>query len=268
MLPKQDVKRLLESKHDLNKTKDPKTISTRPPQIAALTASYQELTNARTQFISEYKKSRAENVETNTARAAFNVARDNIYASYDYLHREVSHAFFSIHPKKPISGDEAQRRQTLFNAAFKHSLPSLKRLNEDVLVTEFEMTLEQLSSEPLVPADALKDFKMEFQSLSTSKETLDKERTDDRQSTSALQQARAALDLASKAHELLVESALIREDRQGELGQYIKTQNPSYQARLRGNASLAKEAEAEEVSNELDEPIQDPVQNPENPENT
>lgn len=264
MLTKQDLRRLIESTHDLNKTKNASRLTSLPEQVQALAESHKQLSDARARFIQTYKTFRKEVTETNATRARMYASRESLLQQYTYTREQAQHAFFTIHPKKPLDQEEAERRQSLFHAAFGQTRSTLDRSSEDKLQTSMEATVEQIRNENLLNQTLRDELLQEYQTFAKDKAAIDAERDDDKEANQALQKERAALDRFSEAHSLLVQSILVREQKKESQGQFIKRLDPSYQARLRSNTSITIEEETQQLSNDLEEPIEDVVTSTEN----
>lgn len=80
---------------------------------------------------------------------------------------------------------------------------------------------------------------------------LQRETQEDIIATRALNAARAVFDRVHKAHTMLIESVLAREERLDEARRFIRRRDPAYAARRRARAPVEQEAEAAEVEAEV-----------------
>ena len=74
----------------------------------------------------------------------------------------------------------------------------------------------------------------------------------------ALRQSRDSFDRSAGTHLRQVETALYQQDRHDEIGRFILTRDPAYQARRQASSPLSEEPGIEEVDSEIDAPPTDP----------
>jgi hypothetical protein len=246
----EDRARLLESRHDLGAASDPAAITVDPVGQAAISQSTGELAGARAKLLAHISLVTREGRETAEARNA--VAEALTYARGQLLFVR-DEATRQTRPDPDAPGDAASvaAREHDVATLFPYTVDSLRPLGPDALLAIVEPLLTQ------VPALDTEDcaharLTRAAERLHTALSLLNGESDEDRAAFDQLRKGRAVFDRAAKVHALRVTAELLRAEREGEAGRFLKAQEPGYAARRRAGTPIEQEPEVEVIDAETE----------------
>lgn len=255
MYADEDTRRLLESRHDIAAAEKPADISPDIKYHPAITASRDELFNARGGLQSAAAHSARERSETDAERAKLEQAIDAAKRRYAFVRNKVQDALLNVDPDAPLPASEIERRQRLFQRVFRAAPSDLDRLGQGQVIEAIGVVTDALDKEPELKALGFTtSVAAAHTAAKNAAKELSRENNEDAQAMDALRAARASFDRASDAHTLLVKSLLVRVGRADDLGQFILAHDSAYAARRAAKAPISQEIGASELDAPADPP--------------
>jgi hypothetical protein len=189
--------------------------------------------------------------ETSTAKLSQKELLKSACEHYAYIRTQAKTALLSIKPqdRKSISPEEIERRRRLFDAVFSAKPSLLSQEPRPKQVTFLGQVVEAIEADAMLRALNLhQDLTALLPQLTTTDTAASRESSNTPKAHDALKAARVQFDLSARAHKKLVDSALTRQDRQSELGRFIKSADPAYNARRSAQQPVAQDPDAANLS--------------------
>lgn len=248
MYAEEDQRRLYESRHDIDAAKTPANLTGNAKMQAALVVSTGELSAARTALESAASSVERERNETDAERAHVDQSIAALVRRYGFIRGKVQDVLLNVDPEVIVSAEEIERRNKLFDRVFRHAPSDLNREGQGTIVEFVSGVATALQDEPdLKSLGFAVSLTTALDAAKAAQKALGRETNEDAQAMTALRNARTTLDTAALAHELLVESILVRVNRRDDLGQYILRRNAAYAARRAARVPVNQEPAAPEV---------------------
>lgn len=242
MYAEEDQRRLHESRHDLAAAETPANLTTDAKMKAAVVVSRDELSAGRTALESAASNAARERTETDAERAKLEQAIATAIRRYGFIRGKVQDALINIDPELVISAEEIERRSKLWHQVFRHAPSDLQREGQGTIIEFIASVATALHDDPdLKPLGFASSLNTAVDLAKKAQKELGRETNEDAQAMTALRHARSVFDTAALAHELLVESILVRSNRRDDLGQYILRRNASYAARRAVRSPMSDE---------------------------
>lgn len=251
-MTEEDLIRLLESRHDIQAVADPAKLTPSPAFQTAVVASRDELAKTRDTLVIAVAFNTNELSETDTERANVQNLLGNAREHYRYYRARTRDTLLNPAPGTIVAPEESTRRERLYDRYYKlnHSELANMALDKQVEVLDALLTAHDTESDlkalghgpPLEAAirpaiQAVQEFHREIR--------------EDLIATQTLVTARTAFDRTHRAHIQLIDSLLLRHERESEAGHFIKRRDPSYAARRRTKTPVVQEPEATVIESEV-----------------
>jgi hypothetical protein len=259
LLGVEDARRAVEAAHDVAASEDVAGLTPRVQEQEAVAFSRAELAGARELFMNAAAHSAQELRETDVARVEIAGKRETLAAHYARAAHSAGGLLVDEDPDAPMSDAERERRERLIKATFNLTRNELRDLAPDTLharLTAWQSACEQNAD--LKPLKLCRAIKPHIAQLGALVADHRREVREDREATAALNAAREGLDVAHRAHVLLLESVLVRGGRSGELGRFVLARDAAYIARRAANKPITEEPGAPALLDLLT-PAADPV---------
>ncbi|AWV88718.1 hypothetical protein [Bradymonas sediminis] len=251
-MTEEDNIRLLESRHDIHALADPSVLTDDATYLSALSASRDELAEARADLVKKVAHNTLELSQTDTERARTQQLITDALEHYRYYRGRTHDALLNPPPGQPLNPGEANRRQRLFDRYYQSNSSDIARLGLDKQVEALEGILSAYQAEDeLKVLGHLPQLEAAFRPAIESISNFHREAHQDLIATRALGQSRAAFDRAQSAHIRLLESLLTRMQREDDARHFIKRRDPAYAARRRARTSVSQEPEAALIESEV-----------------
>jgi hypothetical protein len=252
MLGTVDTQRAVEAGHDSVAIKDVAALTPHQQEQAALLFSAAELAHQYGQFKVAAAHNDEELRETDVVRVALNAQRAVLNAHYNRAAHMADGLLIDADPDHPMPDAERARLAKLLKQTFGLSANAIRDLPADKLHEQLSALVLACEQNPdLKPLKLTKAIKPHVATLDKHVRAMQQETREDRDATRALEEARASLDVAHRAHISLVESVLIRAGKLDLIGRYILTRDATYQARRKANKPITEEPGAVDLLNEL-----------------
>jgi hypothetical protein len=261
MLGEEDVRRAVESAHDVEAIGDVKALTPHAQEQELLLFSLAELADAREGFMSAAAHNAEELRETDVIRVEILGKRDALYAHYGRAQHIASGLLVDADPDAPMSDAERERRERLISSVFTLNRASFRDGAADRLHSQLSALLLACEQNPELGALKLtRVIKPHIVKLGALLTDHQREQREDRQATASLNAARDVLDTAHRAHALAVESVLVRGGKRADLGRYLLARDASYLARRAAKKPINEEPGAPDVLDVLTpRPIAEPT---------
>lgn len=251
MYTDEDLRRLLESRHDIGACEDAKAVTTNPAYQDAVVASRAELVTRRAALKAAAALVSREKSETDAERAGLQGAVTALVRRYAFVRGKVQDGLLNVDPESPLPSTELVRRQRLFDRVFRAVVSDLERASQRTVIETLAGVVKALDEEDdLAPFKLAATLGAALTKADAAARSLARETGEDAAAMTALRTAREELDRAADAHALLVTSVLVRAGRQQETGQLILAKDPAYAARRAARAPIQEEEGAVAVDAE------------------
>lgn len=248
MYAEEDQRRLHESRHDIDAAKTPADLTGNSKMQAALVVSTAELSTARTALESAASSVEHERNETDTERARMDQSLAALVRRYGFIRGKVQDVLLNMDPEVAIATEEIERRNKLFGRVFRHAPSDLNREAQGTIVEFVAGVAKALQDEPdLAGLGFAVSLNTVLDAAKAALKELGRETNEDAQAMTALRGARTAFDNAALAHELLVESILVRGNRRDDVGQYVLRRDAAYAARRAVRVPVNQELTTPEI---------------------
>lgn len=257
MVPNEDGRRLVEANYDIDAAADPAKIATEPAIRAAVAHTRAQVEAERDALIVASAVVVRETGETRQARQALEVAGAKARAAWQYLATDLTSKLLNPAPEAMPASDVMAARQDLMGRLFSITARELERAPADrkLEVLRFALMLAAEAASRAVLGDHVDVIQHRLgparAELAARQTDLQRELREDREAYETLEQRRVSCDRAQAAHFRQVQSALIAQGREGELGRYIRSQDPAYRARRAAQRPIREEEGIEAVTTAL-----------------
>jgi hypothetical protein len=249
MLTEEDLRRLLETRHDLDASAKPELMTADSRMKAALTTSRTQLETARNALQTATGEVSREKSETEAKRVNLQNALGSTIARYGYIRGKVQDGLLNPDPDQKVDAKEIERRYKLFNRVFGTMPSDFDRLAQKAAIETIGPVVKALSEQPdLKPFGYASSLAAEHSNVVEAASALNREVDEDAAAMVVLRGAREELDRKAWAHALQVESVLVREKKEAEIGRYLLARDPAYAARRAARVPVAQEPGAGEIS--------------------
>jgi hypothetical protein len=249
MYTDEDRRRLLESRHDIGAAEKSALLSADTKMQTAVDASRDALGAARAALHSAAAVSDRERSETDAERAKLEQAIASLVRRYGFVRGKIHDTLLNVDPDAPLPAAELERRQKLVTRVFRAAQSDLERMGQGSIIELVGSAVDALEKEPdLAPLGFQTPLSASLDAAKSAAKELKRETGEDAQAMTALRAARDGFDRAQRAHALLVESILVRESREEELGRFVLAKDPAYAARRAARAPIGDEPGANEDS--------------------
>ena len=249
----EDRIRLLEGRHDVDAANVPSAITDDPVGLAAVVQSAAELAVARTELLARVSLVIHEGRETADARATVELACDYGRGQLLFVRDDATRAA-RVDPDAPADPAALAEQERAAATLFPYTSGSLRSMGPDSLLSVIEPLVKQLPADPAGVNGPQTRLGRASERLSDALSVVDREGGEDRDAFAQLFAARASFDRAARVHALRVESALLREGREAELGRFLKAKDPAYSARRRASVPVEEEPGIDAVDTETEAP--------------
>jgi|JI10StandDraft_1071094.scaffolds.fasta_scaffold153084_3 hypothetical protein len=271
MVPNEDGRRLVEGRFDLLAALVAVKLTLEAVIEAAIDHTRAEYEKAWEGLVAASGVVIRETEETRRARRKVEAASARAVATWGFVVDEVGSTLLRVDPDAPPTAEVLAERQAWAKRLVSVSARELERSTTERRLEVLRFAL-QVAGEPVpeaVPGEvvALVTGRLEpvRAALAAAQAELYRELREDREAYEALEAARAAFDRAQSAHFRQVQSALIAQGREGELGRFILSQDAAYRARRAARRPLQEEEGIVAVASSLGvapEAIETPVEVP------
>jgi hypothetical protein len=190
--------------------------------------------------------------ETDIESARYNRARLVMLGRYEHDRKDVEGALLNPDPDEGISSEELHRRIKLFDRHFTLTKSDLEKYGVDTLVDTISPIVKALATDAdLAALDLAEAATRDYEALKGAKKDLQREKDEDIDAMKVVKKSRVGLGRQHRSFSLFVESLLVAQDRENDLGRYIKAYEPAYAARRKAGVSIDREPEAAAVNAEL-----------------
>ena len=247
MYTEEDRRRLLESRHDLGALAEPGALTDNKVMQDAAVASRDELAAAREALRLAASSIDREHTETDAERLKLSTALLAATRRYGFIRSKVQDALLNVDPDASPEKAEIERRQRLFNRVFGAATSDLERLGQGALIERLGSVLEALSQDPdLAPLKHDVSLGAVHKAAQDAAQSLSRETSEDAEAMKVLRAAREAFDRSASAHSHLMESILVRQKREAELGRFVLAREAAYAARRANHTPISAEPDAEQ----------------------
>ncbi len=247
----EDLRRLLESRHDLTASKKPEVMTVDSSLKAAVTTFRKDLEAARHQLTAAVAAVSREKTETEAERIQVHKCLASAVARYGFIRGKVGDALLNTDPDEQIDPKEIERRQKLYDRVFGIMPSDLDRLSQKAGIEKLESVTQSLSGEPdLKPLGYAGALSKTLTAAVSAIGKLNREIDEDSAAMVALRAAREQFDRNHASYALLVQAVLVREKRESEIGRYVLARDPTYAARRAARAPMEQEPGADEIEAE------------------
>lgn len=248
MYTEEDSRRLLEARRDIQACERPADITPDKAMQHALTESRDELSAARDRLQAAAAIVDREHSETDAERLKLAKALTAAIRRYGFVRSKVSDALLNVDPDDAPGASEMERRQRLYQRVFGTAPSDMERMGQGPLLERLGHVIESLNNDPdLAPLKLAKPLATAHKEAQDAARSLGRETREDAEAMRALRVSREVLDRAAKAHALLVESILVRQGREDDLGHFVLEADPAYAARRAAHVPVAEEAAPEDL---------------------
>ncbi len=242
MWAEEDRRRLLESRHDLSACEKAAELTTDASLQGAVVASHGELALAQKTLRDAAAKSARERSETDQERTALEQAKGTLVRRYGFIRGKVQDALLNVDPDAGVLASEMERRSRLFGRVFVAAPSELERLGPNAVIERIGSVVDALRDEgDLKPFGHEASLRAALSVAQQAAKELNRETDEDAQAMAALRKAREAFDRALSAHALQVESILVRQGRESELGRFVLAKDAAYAARRAARMPVSEE---------------------------
>ncbi len=248
MYTEEDRRRLLESRHDLGALAKPAALTENKALQNAAIASRDELAATRETLRVAAADVDREHTETDAERIKLATALTGVTRRYGFVRSKVQDTLLNVDPDASPAPAEIERRQRLVNRVFGASPSDLERLGQGALIERLGSVVEALTKDPdLAPLKHAVTLGAAYKTAQDAAQSLNRETDEDADAMKALRAAREAFDRSASAHSLLLESILVRQKREAELGRFVLGRDAAYTARRAAHTPLSDEPGAEDL---------------------
>jgi len=248
MYTEEDRRRLLESRHDLGAVAEPGALTDNKAMQDAAVASRDELAAHREALRVAAAGIDREHGETDTERLKLVKALTAATRRYGFVRSKVQDILLNVDPDASLAPTEIERRQRLVSRVFGASTSDLERLGQGALIERLASVVEALTTDPdLKPLQHAESLGTAYKAAQDAAQALNRETNEDSEAMKALRSAREAFDRSASAHSHLMESILVRQKREAELGRFVLVREAAYAARRAAHTPLADEPGAGDV---------------------
>lgn len=252
MLGTVDTQRAVEAGHDSAAIQDVTALTPHQQEQAALLFSAAELAHAYGLFKVAAAHNDEELRETDVVRVALNAQRAVLAVHYNRAAHMADGLLIDDDPDHPMADAERARRAKLIKQTFGLGAALFCDAAPDKLHEQLSSWVLACEQNPdLKPLKLTKAIKPHLATLDKHLRAMQQETREDRDATRALDEARASLDVAHRAHVCLVESVLTRAGTLDLIGRYVLTRDAAYQARRKANKPITEEPGAADLLDEL-----------------
>lgn len=248
MYTEEDRRRLLESRHDLGAIADSAALTDNKAMQAAAIASRDELAVSREALRLAAAAVDREHGETDTERLKLSTMLTLLTRRYGFVRSKVQDVLLNVDPDANLAATEIERRQRLVNRVFGVATSELERLGQGALIERLGSVIEALTTDPdLTPLNHAESLGTAYKAAQEAAQSLNRETDEDADAMKALRVAREALDRSASAHSQLLESILVRQKREAELGRFVLAREAAYAARRAAHTPISEEPGAGDV---------------------
>jgi hypothetical protein len=216
----------------------------------AIASSRDDLGIAEAALRSACAQSAREHTETDQERMKLGQAIAMVVRKYIFIRGKVQDALVNVDPDAALAAGEIERRERLVNRVLGFTGSDLERMGQGAIIEFLSGVGVALNDEPdLKSLGFAESFTNALDKAKNAAKDLNRENDEDSKAMAQLRLARDAFDRAARAHGLQVESILIRQSRQEELGRFILAKDAAYAARRVSRAPVADEPGASDVDN-------------------
>jgi hypothetical protein len=250
----EDVRRLLESQHDINIDGD--TVAQNDQERASFDYTQGRLRTQRAALVIAVLAVRKEGVETQAARAALAQAVKPAVDYYGFARSRSRSDLIDLDPLAPAPDPVAQATLTReWEDAFGAAPSSIERLGIEEQIARLEACCGLVSqSSALAAHPATTQLRALVATANQALVKKAKEVKDETAAMAALRAARAAFDLGDDAHALQVRSLLTGQGRIKLIALALRSEDPDYKARRLANTPITQDPLVEDLAPELTEP--------------
>jgi DnaJ-domain-containing protein 1 len=254
----EDVRRLIESQHDVNIDGD--TIAQNKHERASFDYTQGRLKAQRAALLVAVLAGRKESAETQAARAALAQAVKPAVAYYGFARSRTRAELLDLDPlagaPDPVAHAQLARE---WEDAFGAAPSSFERLGIEEQIARLDACCALISqSATLAAHPSAIQLRALVDAAKAALLKASKEAKDDTAAMTALRAARAAFDLADEAHDLQVRSILTGQGRIELLKLALRSEDPAYKARRAAASPITTDPLIDDLTPELpDEPVAD-----------
>ena len=268
MVPSEDGRRLVEGRFDLLAALVAAKLTIQAAIQAAIEHTRAEYERAWEGLVAASGVVLRETEETRRARRKVEAAGARAAAMWGFVTDEVGSKLLRVDPDAPPAAEVLAERQAWARRMMVVSARELERSTTERQLEVLRVAL-QVAAEPdapEVPAEVIAvvgRLERVRAGLAAAQAELFKELREDREAYLALESARADFDRAQAAHFRQVQSALLAQGREKELGRFILSQDAAYRARRVARRPLQEEEGIAAVASSLGvapEAIEAPVE--------
>lgn len=248
MYAEEDRRRLLEARHDIAACQKPADLSPITVYQKAIATSRDDLANADAALRAACSLAAREHTETDIERTKLGQTIDTVIRKYAFIRGKVHDALINIDPDAPLLAPEIERRERLLERIFKMAGSDLERLGQGSIIEFLGSVVEALNHEPdLKPLGFGPTLSNALNAARNAAKELNRETDESAKAMANLRAARDVFDRAAKSHALQIESILVRQSRNEELGRYSLAKDAAYAARRAARAPVADEPGASDL---------------------
>jgi hypothetical protein len=247
-----DIRLGLEAGYAVRAAEDVAAITGRPGCAAAIVESRGELVAVAASHVQAVGALGRDLRETEDARSGLSEARQGVIAAYAFVRGRATDSLVNPDPTETIASATLEARRKRLDAELPLAPSDLLPMAAREVIERSKSVLSALTSDPVLSPLGLGPKLAPFvQRLDVANAAFERELGEDKARYLTIAAKRQEVERHLAAHRMLVESALHRDGRKAQAGQFVLAADAAYQARRGANVPIEEEPGAPEVETTL-----------------